>query len=146
MEVLKAIGLVLISILGMEGFSWTVHKYLFHGPLWFIHKSHHETGHKHFEANDLFSLFFGLAAIILIYFGSLKYDSRFWIGIGISLYGMIYFIFHDIFVHNRLKSFNSKNKLLLSIRRAHKMHHKSMVKLPSESYGLLFFPKKYRKQ
>jgi len=134
------------SVLGMEGFSWFVHKYLFHGFLWFIHKTHHEAGHRRWEWNDLFSLFFGSVAILLMILGNEHYDPRFWIGAGISLYGIIYFILHDIFVHNRLKSFSSNNTYLLNLRRAHKMHHKSLEKSPSESFGLLIIPKKYLKK
>jgi beta-carotene 3-hydroxylase len=128
----------------MEGVSWTIHKYLFHGPLWFIHKSHHEAGHKRFELNDLFFVFFASVAMILIYLGRDSFDYRFWMGIGVTCYGAIYFILHDIFVHNRLKTWETKNPYLLRLRRAHKIHHKSMDKLPSESYGLLYFSKKYK--
>jgi beta-carotene 3-hydroxylase len=128
----------------MEGVSWSCHKYLFHGPLWFIHKSHHEAGHKVFEFNDVFGIFFSTISILLMYFGRPTFDYRFWIGTGIAAYGAIYFILHDIFVHNRIKTWQTKNNYLLRLRRAHKMHHKSMDKLPSESYGLLYFSKKYK--
>jgi len=37
----------------MEIISWILHKYLFHGPLWFIHKTHHaRTLHSTLELND----------------------------------------------------------------------------------------------
>jgi len=145
MQVLLSIGIFLATLLGMEGFSWFVHRYLFHGPLWFIHKTHHEAHQGPFEFNDIFSGLFALSAIILIILGQLAgYDYRFWIGAGITAYGIIYFILHDVFVHNRIKSFQTHNRYLLRLRRAHKMHHKSMKKWPSESFGLLWVSKKYQ--
>jgi beta-carotene 3-hydroxylase len=38
MQVLINIGIVIITIALMELFSWAMHKYLFHGPLWFMDK------------------------------------------------------------------------------------------------------------
>ncbi len=127
MGFLQAIGIVLATLLAMECISWAMHKYLFHGPLWFIHKSHHQERSGFFEWNDVFSLLF-------------------WLGAGISLYGIIYFIFHDWFIHNRFKSFKTTNRYLLGIRRAHKIHHKSTEKNPSEEFGLLTASKKYFKK
>lgn len=127
----------------MEAFSWIIHKYLFHGPLWFIHKTHHRKQHTFFELNDIFSLAFAFAALLLMYKGREIFDYRFWIGSGISLYGIIYFIFHDGFIHNRFKSFKTSNTYLLGIRRAHKIHHKSLSKMPASEFGLLSASRKY---
>ncbi|QJD97457.1 fatty acid hydroxylase [Mucilaginibacter robiniae] len=137
------IAIVLLTIAGMEALSWFIHKYLFHGPLWFIHKTHHQARHSWFELNDVFSLGFAALALWLMWKGHISLDYRFWIGTGISLYGTIYFIFHDWFIHNRFKSFKTTNNYLLGIRRAHKIHHKSTGKLPSEEFGLLLASKKY---
>jgi beta-carotene 3-hydroxylase len=138
-------AIFLLSIAGMEAFSWLIHKYLFHGPLWFIHRTHHQQKHQWFELNDLFSLFFAVVALWLMWLGHLSLDYHFWIGAGVSTYGIIYFIFHDWFIHNRLRSFKTNNKYLLNIRRAHKIHHKSMEKEPAEEFGLLVTEKKYNK-
>ena len=130
----------------MEGFSWFIHKYLFHGPLWFIHKTHHQQKHSWLELNDLFSLLFAMIALGLMWLGHLHLDYRFWIGTGISLYGIIYFIFHDWFIHNRFKAFKSDNTYLSGIRRAHKIHHKSMEKEHAEEFGLLLTGRKWFKK
>jgi beta-carotene 3-hydroxylase len=145
MIILINTGIVLLTIAGMEVFSWCIHKYLFHGPLWFIHKTHHQERHSWFELNDLFSILFAAIALWLMWVARNTVDYRFWIGAGISTYGTIYFIFHDWFIHNRFKSFKTNNKYLLSIRRAHKIHHKSTEKNPSEEFGLLVASKKYFK-
>ncbi|RYG00713.1 MAG: fatty acid hydroxylase [Chitinophagaceae bacterium] len=138
MTALINIGITLATIATMEVLSWAMHKFLFHGPLWFIHKTHHQHRHGFFELNDLFSIGFAALALWLMWLGHITLDYRFWIGTGISLYGIIYFIFHDWFIHNRFKPFKSNNRYLLGIRRAHKIHHKSMEKNPSEEFGLLW--------
>ncbi|PTR00822.1 beta-carotene 3-hydroxylase [Mucilaginibacter yixingensis] len=143
MLVLINIAIIIATIAGMEAISWAMHKYLFHGPLWFIHKTHHGHGKGWFELNDLFSILFAGIALWLMWLGHLSLDHRFWLGTGISIYGIIYFIFHDWFIHNRFKAFRSNNRYLLAIRRAHKIHHKSMKKWPSEEFGLLVVGRKW---
>jgi beta-carotene 3-hydroxylase len=145
MQILINIIIILATIIVMETLSWVMHKYLFHGPLWFIHKTHHQQRHGFFELNDIFSLGFGALAIGLMWVGRKDLNDQFWIGSGISIYGIIYFIFHDWFIHNRLKAFKSENKYLKGIRRAHKIHHKSTQKEDSEEFGLLVASKKYFK-
>nr|WP_067058182.1 sterol desaturase family protein [Mucilaginibacter sp. L294] len=145
MQALINIGIITGTIALMELLSWAMHKYLFHGPLWFIHKTHHQQRHGWFELNDLFSIGFAALALLLMWAGHITLDYRFWIGTGISAYGTIYFIFHDWFIHNRFKAFKSNNRYLSGIRRAHKIHHKSTEKDPSEEFGLLVVGKKWFK-
>ena len=145
MQALVNIGIIILTIVVMEVLSWAMHKYLFHGPLWFIHKTHHQQRHGWFELNDLFSIGFAALALWLMWIGHISLNYPFWIGAGISTYGIIYFIFHDWFIHNRFKAFKSNNRYLMGIRRAHKIHHKSTKKNPSEEFGLLVVGKKWFK-
>ncbi|SDM74496.1 beta-carotene 3-hydroxylase [Daejeonella rubra] len=146
MQIILPIAILLGTLAGMEAFSWFMHKYLFHGPLWFIHRSHHQHRSGWFEFNDIFSLLFAAISLYLIWMGRTDLDVKFWIGVGITVYGIIYFIFHDWFIHNRLKSFKTSNSYLLGIRRAHKIHHKSTERDHSEEFGLLLASKKYFNQ
>ena len=146
MNMLLKIAIVLLTIAVMEVLSWAMHKYLFHGPLWFIHKTHHQERHGWFELNDIFSIGFAAFALWLMWIGHISLDYPFWIGTGISIYGIIYFIFHDWFIHNRFKAFKSNNRYLVGIRRAHKIHHKSVQKNPSEEFGLLVANRKWFKR
>ncbi len=143
MHLLINIGLILITVVCMELISWAMHKYLFHGPLWFIHKTHHQERHGWLELNDIFSIGFAAFALWLIWVGHYTLDYRLWIGIGTSIYGNIYFIFHDWFIHNRFKAFKSTNRYLMAIRRAHKIHHKSIDKNGAEEFGLLVVGRKW---
>ena len=70
----------------------------------------------------------------------------FFIGLGITLYGLIYFLIHDIFIHQRKKWFrNSNSKYLRALRRAHKVHHKHLGKYDGECFGMLVVSFKYFK-
>lgn len=133
---------LLAGFTGMEVISYLVHRYLFHGILWNIHKSHHTSRHGLFELNDLFSLFFAGVSIALIWSGSNHplQSPAFALGVGIALYGVLYFIIHDLFAHKRFFPFSSDNALMRLIRRAHRRHHQTAEKKGQEPYGLFLFP------
>ncbi|MDF2156366.1 sterol desaturase family protein [Algoriphagus sp. CAU 1675] len=141
---------IVFGILGfalMEFSGWFIHKYIMHGPLWMIHKTHHQPSKSFFELNDLFSVLFGSIAVVLILLGVGELDYRFWLGVGISLYGFFYFILHDIMVHRRLKWFDRpKNTFLKGIFKAHQAHHKTNQKDDAVSFGLFVVPKAYFKK
>lgn len=134
------------ALLAMEGVAWFTHKYIMHGFLWSLHKSHHSEKHGMFELNDAFSIFFSGLAIVLILLGlETGPIVLFWIGLGVSMYGMIYFIFHDIIVHRRLKiKFIAESEYLKRIIRVHKIHHKHTQKEDGEAFGFIYLAKKYR--
>ncbi|MEQ8219252.1 MAG: sterol desaturase family protein [Arenibacter sp.] len=133
----------------MEVVTWCTHKFVMHGFLWVLHEDHHEPKYPHvFEKNDAFFVIFAIPSIALFYFGvtpTLNY--LFFIGLGILFYGLAYFLVHDVLIHQRFKWFkNIKNKYLLALRKAHKIHHKNMGKEEGECFGMLLVPKKYFKQ
>jgi beta-carotene 3-hydroxylase len=147
MTLMYAVLFISIGFAVMEFSGWFIHKFIMHGPLWNIHKTHHEPSKSFFELNDLFSLLFGSIAIVLIFLGVAELDYRFWIGIGISFYGVLYFIIHDVLVHRRVKWFERpKNSFLLGIFRAHQAHHATNKKNDAVSFGLFIVPKKYFKR
>ncbi|MEM6726668.1 MAG: fatty acid hydroxylase, partial [Bacteroidota bacterium] len=89
----------LAAVLGMEFVAWAAHKYLMHGFLWVWHEDHHNPAHNEgfFEKNDLFFLVFAIPSACCYIFGSIYADSIFWlffVGVGISIYGIIYFLIH----------------------------------------------------
>jgi beta-carotene 3-hydroxylase len=123
--------IVIAAFIGMEGVAWLAHKYIMHGVLWKLHKDHHKKESEGFiEHNDFFFLLFEIPGIAALFFGKLyDYNFLFWIGTGITLYGMAYFLIHDIFIHQRFKIFrNSDSVYFKALRRAHKMHHKHLTK------------------
>jgi beta-carotene 3-hydroxylase len=142
-----AIAYILLGFVLMELFGWAIHKYIMHGPLWSIHKTHHQPSKTFFELNDLFSAFFGGTAIVLIFLGVGTYDYRFWLGIGISIYGMLYFFLHDMMIHRRLKWIERpKSWILRGVFKAHQAHHQTNQKEHAVSFGLFLVPKRYFNQ
>lgn len=132
----------------MEAATWVLHKYVMHGFLWFLHRDHHDHSNEGpLERNNWFFLIFATPAIILLYLGvKAGMNYLFYIGIGITLYGMAYFLVHDMFIHQRAKVLkHTENPYLLSIRRAHKQHHKHLGKENGECFGFLWVPIKYFK-
>jgi beta-carotene 3-hydroxylase len=133
----------------MEGVTWLTHKFVMHGFLWYLHEDHHQPGYNHvFEKNDAFFVIFAIPSIALFYFGlEPVLNFKFFIGLGILLYGMAYFFVHDILIHQRIKLFtNTKNNYLLALRKGHKVHHKHIGKEEGEVFGMLFVPLKYFKK
>ena len=140
------LSLMLGTFLLMEGVAWFTHKYVMHGFLWRWHESHHRHKKGALEKNDWFAVCFSIiaAACILVGDNVAGWGFLFWIGLGISMYGIFYAIFHDVLVHRRVKiRFVAKNKYLKRIMRAHYIHHGVHTKDGAEAFGFLYAPKKY---
>jgi len=140
--------IVIATFFLMEGATWLIHKYEMHGFLWMLHRDHHDHSTEgHLEKNDYFFIIFAIPAIILMYIGSQQgYSYIFYIGLGVTCYGLAYFFVHDIFIHQRISFLsNTKNPYLLAIRRAHKQHHKHLGREQGECFGFLWVPVKYFK-
>jgi beta-carotene 3-hydroxylase len=150
MLILKNVLVLLIVFSFMEYAAWWTHKYIMHGILWILHKDHHQkNSNNFFEKNDLFALIFTLPSMLFIITGIQSGLERiyFWIGLGIGIYGAVYFLAHDIFIHQRIKIFrDSNNNYLAAMRRAHKIHHKHLTKENGEFFGFLWLSKKNRKK
>jgi len=152
-------SLLIIAYFFMEFVAWSNHKYVMHGFLWKWHKDHHRKDHqnnlplktedKRFEKNDLFFLVYAIPAILLMIIGfSINYLSLVFISIGITLYGLTYFIIHDIIIHKRLNIpflTNPQNNIIKAIIRAHTAHHWPKSKSDFHNFGLLVFPFRFFK-
>ncbi|REJ75289.1 MAG: fatty acid hydroxylase [Acidobacteria bacterium] len=138
---MQFLALTILGFAGMEAFSYVVHRWLFHGMFWGVHKTHHYPRKGAFEMNDLFSVGFALVSVALIVFAEypLSESIAFPVGLGIAIYGILYFIVHDLFTHRRFLPFISKNSVLLSIRGAHQTHHQTVAKDGQEPYGLFVY-------
>ncbi len=148
MSVVLSIFITIGSFIAMEGVAWFTHKYIMHGPLWSLHRDHHKKEtYGFFEHNDFFFLIFALPGIACLFFGLRQdYNFLFFIGLGITIYGLAYFLVHDVFIHQRFKMFrNTDNAYFAAIRRAHKMHHKHIDKHDGECFGMLWVPFRYFK-
>ena len=140
-----ALGLLLFlaTVLAMEGVAYGAHRWVMHGPGWFLHASHHRERHGMFEANDLYALIFAIPSIVLLYGGvNLAWGSwAVWVGAGIAAYGLIYFGFHDVIVHRRIgHRYVPRSSYMKRIVQAHRLHHATESKYGSVSFGFLWAP------
>ena len=135
--------LALATIAVMELAAYAGHRWVMHGPLWVLHKSHHAPRDGLFERNDWFAVLGAIPSILLIFMGTqLKLGDAFtWIGVGIVVYGAIYFGFHDIIVHRRLTTgYVPRSAYMKRIVQAHRLHHAVHTKLGTVSFGFLYAP------
>lgn len=145
MIIIFYIAIFILTFFGMEFVAWFTHKYIMHGFLWSIHKSHHETSNHFLERNDLFAFIFAIPSWLCIMLGVIYGNTTsIIIGSGMTAYGIAYFLVHDVIIHQRIKWFRNLNgKYVKTLRRAHKLHHKHLEKENAESFGFLIVNKKY---
>lgn len=129
--------IVFITFAAMELFSYLVHRFVYHGLLWALHRSHHTPRKGAFELNDIFPAVFAATTIVLMIAGLRAHDGGdlFAASIGVTAYGMVYFFVHDLYVHRRVKALRLRIPLLIKVKKAHALHHR----YGAEPYGLLIF-------
>jgi beta-carotene 3-hydroxylase len=129
----------------MEGVAWFLHRFVMHQFGWYLHEDHHRYTEGRFQKNDIFALFFSTLSFLFILFGLLYYDILFWAGVGVTLYGIGYFIFHDIMFHKRIRNhYRPKSNYMKRIFHAHAYHHQTTnSRGPGVAFGFLYANKKY---
>ncbi|MBL0082678.1 MAG: sterol desaturase family protein [Saprospiraceae bacterium] len=148
-EMLLKIMIVLGAVVAMEGVAWIAHKYIMHGWGWNWHEDHHKPHFEKegfFEKNDLFFVVFAIPSATSFIVGSLipAYHLLIFVGLGILIYGVIYFLIHDVYIHRRFSWFKQlDNPYSRAVLRAHGAHHSKNTKQDCESFGLLFVHPKY---
>jgi beta-carotene 3-hydroxylase len=136
--------LFLATLVAMEGVAYVAHRWVMHGPGWFLHESHHRQRLGVWEANDLYALIFAIPSILLFWWGiGLGHGLlHAWVGGGIAAYGAVYFGFHDVVVHKRLgHGYIPKSDYMKRIVQAHRLHHVVETRSGAVSFGFLWAPK-----
>jgi beta-carotene 3-hydroxylase len=119
----------LAGALLMEPWAALLHNHAWHGPLMFLHRSHHQPSGR-WEWNDLLSSAHAPIAIALILHGSLGAPSvwreiGFGFGLGMTFFGFSYLVVHDGLVHGRLPvKFLERWAYFRRVKNAHKVHHR----------------------
>ena len=137
------VAIALAAIAVMEGVAYVAHRWVMHGFMWGLHRSHHAPRDGVFEANDWFAVMGAAPAIALISAGTwLGFGSALmWLGIGITGYGLIYFGFHDIIVHRRVPlSWVPRGRYMKRIIQAHRLHHVVETRAGTVSFGFIYAP------
>ena len=89
--------IVIVAFVGMEFAAWATHKYLMHGPLWFLHEDHHVLTGKPLQKNDLF---------LEVFIKMIFYFSQDWVFCFMVLHTFLYMIF----------SFTAESKFLPNLK------------------------------
>ena len=164
---IQALFMVMITLIVMEFAVGQFHQHFMHGIGWKWHESHHlshepirylqssqiysiNSSHNQsqffsqikpsFEKNDLYTLVFTGATLILFLVVT-QYSTLWWIGVGISLYGFLYALMHDVIVHHRLAMrWQPRNAYLSRLIKAHHLHHAVRSQKYGVSFGFLYAP------
>jgi beta-carotene 3-hydroxylase len=141
MSILAGTAIALATLVGMEILAHLTHKYLMHGPGWGWHRSHHEPHESILEKNDIYAVLFALVALGFILFSEAVSGPLYWVGLGMTGYGLLYFVVHDGLVHGRWPfRVVPKNPYLKRLVQAHRLHHAVEGREDCVSFGFLYAP------
>ena len=137
--------IAIIVLVIMEGVAWFLHKFVMHGFGWVLHEDHHRYTKGRFEKNDIFGLIFSFVSFLFILYGILfGITLSLAIGIGIMLYGIGYFMVHDVFFHHRIRiNYKPKSEYMKRVLHAHAIHHQKSTANDGVNFGFLYASKKY---
>ena len=129
-----------LAFCATEVFAWALHRHVMHGIGWGLHRSHHEPRNGWFESNDLYALVFVAVSIGLFALGARPGLGLLWYaGLGVTLYGVAYFIVHDGLVHRRVRiPLRQRGKYIRRLIQAHRLHHASPGRDGAVSFGFLY--------
>jgi beta-carotene 3-hydroxylase len=141
MTLLHKAALVLGALAATEGIAWFVHRHVMHGFGWRWHRSHHQPGPGPFEANDRFALLFSAVVIVLFAAGFQLWPPLTWIALGVTFYGVLYLLVHDMLVHRRFgPRIVVRNGYLKRLVQAHHLHHAVSERDGAVAFGFLWAP------
>jgi beta-carotene 3-hydroxylase len=115
-----------LTALAMEPASAGVHRFLGHGPLWCLHRSHHEDRCGGLEPNDAIPAACAAVAMGLFGLGASARRAA-WhvpVAVGMTAYGLAYACVHDLYVHRRLRVLPERVAWLEGLAQAHAEHHR----------------------
>ena len=141
MNTLENIVLAVAAFAGMEVAAWAIHRWVMHGSGWSWHESHHRPRSGRFERNDRYVLVFSLIAMTLFAIGqAVPWVTA--IAIGITAYGVAYFLLHEVLVHRRLPPpvTPRSGSYLAHLVAAHHLHHAVHTREGAVSFGFLYAP------
>lgn len=117
----------------MEAVSYAGHRWVMHGRGMVWHRSHHAPPKARFERNDRFPLCFSVVGFLLFLVGSQGVRPLWWVGAGVTAYGVAYLFVHEVYIHRRLQVPLPRVGYLEWLRVAHRDHHLG----GGEPYGML---------
>ncbi|MFN0300976.1 MAG: sterol desaturase family protein [Burkholderiales bacterium] len=139
MTILVNTLVVIAAVVVMELVANLTHRYVMHGIGWGWHRSHHEPSSGRWEKNDLYALVFAGISILLFWLDAYRYGVLWWVAVGMTLYGVLYSVFHDGLVHRRYPvCLPVRWRYLERLTEAHRIHHASRERDGAVSFGFLY--------
>jgi beta-carotene 3-hydroxylase len=117
-----------LSLVVSEPAAALTHRLVMHRSGWVWHRSHHQTRGGALEDNDRFPVLFAALTIAAIAAGrALNRRRLVAVGAGVTTYGALYVLVHDIGVHGRLSGGRPvlPGRGLEWLGRAHAVHHRT---------------------
>ncbi len=130
------IVIFLATFVVMEAVAAAEHRWAMHGFAWGWHRSHHLPPVGRVDKNDRFPFVFAGLAIGLFLAGTNVDALRFLVPVaaGITAYGAVYFLVHDVYIHGRLGGRHLPRIAPLErLAEAHALHHR----FNAAPYGML---------
>jgi beta-carotene 3-hydroxylase len=133
--VIAGILLAVTAFVAMEGVSYAAHRWVMHGPGMGWHRSHHLPPRGRLERNDRFPACFSVVGVALFALGTMgpAIGALVWIGIGVTAYGVVYLVVHEVAIHHRVPVRTPDGAYVGWLRTSHRIHHL----YGGEPYGML---------
>ena len=136
-EYIILLNSIMFSFLSMEYFIRYSHKYLWHGPLWFLHAPHHaKPSNDQVDENDILGMGNAVWIMAMMAYWSQYPESKYFVQIGgyfigVILYGTLVLYLHDGLSHNRFSTVPIFFKKKLRKEAAlHLRHHRTITQPP----------------
>lgn len=127
-------ALAVVAFVAMEVVSYLAHRFVMHGPGMVWHRSHHVPATGRFERNDLFPACFSVVGVgIFACAAIIPAPALYWVGGGVTAYGLVYLFVHELYIHRRLPVPLPRVAYLEWLRASHRIHHR----FGGEPYGML---------
>ncbi len=118
---------VVVSFAVMEPVTAATHRWVMHGIGEWFHRSHHRPGRTpRWERNDWFPVFFASIVLVGLWLGFNRDGVAALVpmAIGVTLYGAVYALVHDGYIHRRIDPFGRRrNAYLDHVAASHRIHH-----------------------
>jgi beta-carotene 3-hydroxylase len=116
----------LAAFVAMEPVTAATHRWVMHGIGEFLHRSHHRARPARWQANDWYPVMFAGLVNLGFAVGS-NVDGLSLlvpVGVGVTAYGAMYALVHDLYIHDRLGWFRGRRvRVFERLAAAHRIHH-----------------------
>ena len=115
-----------VALVMMEPITAATHRWIMHGIGKFLHRSHHRLRETRWEANDWYPVMFAATVNLALFagFNIIGLGLLIPAAVGVTLYGAMYALVHDVYIHQRLSWFEDRRIGAFDrLAEAHRIHH-----------------------